>query len=318
MKKLRIGILGCADFATRAFIPNIKNNDQFELIAIASRTVAAAKTVAEKFNILPVHGYENLIGREDIDCVYIPLPVGLHYEWIVKSLQQGKHVLAEKSFTENHAQTKEIIDLAESKKRCVFEDFSFVYHSQFNTVFQMIESGEIGSVRMIRSSFGFPEFRKEDNIRYQKNIGGGALLDAGAYTLKAASFFLGPHLEIIGSDLNKLNNEVDYQGSILLKNKKGIVAQLSFGFDNYYQNMIEIWGSKGKITLTRAFTPRENFMPVMIIEKQNIKTEMVLPADNQLQKLLSDFYQAVQSDYSREFENILLQSKLLTEVRNHA
>ena len=317
MEKVRIGILGCSDFATRIFIPNIKKNDQFELIAIASRSAEKAKTVADSFNIQPVHGYDNLINSDDIDCVYIPLPVGLHYEWIVKSLKQGKHVLSEKSFAQNYEQTKEIIDLAKTKKRCVFEDFSFVYHSQFEYVFNLIQSGEIGETRLIKSSFGFPEFNKDDNIRYKKEIGGGALLDAGAYTIKAASLFLGPDLEIIGSDLNNLNREVDYQGSIMLKNEKGIVAQLSFGFDNYYQNTIEIWGNKGKIILSRAFTPREDFMPGLIIEKQNKKTEILLPADNQLQKLLADFSHSVNLDYSKEFQNILLQSKLITEISNN-
>ncbi len=110
MEKLRIGILGCADIANRLVIPNIKKLDQFELVAVASRSPEKANEFATKFDCLPVHGYENLILRNDIDCVYIPLPNGLHHEWMMNSLKHRKHILAENPFTEDYEKTKEIID----------------------------------------------------------------------------------------------------------------------------------------------------------------------------------------------------------------
>jgi len=231
MKKIRIGILGCADIANRLVIPNIRKSYQFELVAVASRSQEKAEAFASRFNCFAVHGYENLISRSDIDSVYLPLPNGLHHEWIMKSLKHGKHVLAEKPFTEDYSKTKEIIDLANKNKLCVYENFMFTYHTQFDTVFKLLESGEIGEIRLFKSSFGFPEINKSDNIRYKKQLAGGAVLDAGAYTVKASSFFLGPELKVIGADLNKLGNEVDFQGSAMLRNKKGIIAQIAFGFD---------------------------------------------------------------------------------------
>ena len=314
MKKIRIGILGCSDFATRIFMPNISKLDQFELVAVASRSSEKANEVASKFNCKPIHGYENLLMLNDIDSVYIPLPIGLHHEWIIKSLNHNKHVFSEKSIAENYKMTKEIIDLAESKKLCVFENFTFTYHSQYEYVFNLLNAGDIGEVRMFKSAFGFPEFNKETTIRYKTPVAGGALLDAGAYTLKATSFFLGPKLKVVGSDLNFMDKQVDYLGSVMLKNEKGIIAQLSFGFDNFYQNNIEIWGSKGKIVLSRAFTAGEGFMPGIIIEKQNKKTEIILPADNQMKKILLDFAEAIEANYDKEFQNILTQSKLLTDI----
>jgi len=318
MEKLRIGILGCADIANRLVIPNIKNLKEYELVAVASRSEEKANEFATKYNCSAVHGYENLISRNDIDCVYIPLPNGLHHEWIMKSLQNGKHILAEKPFTEDFDKTKEVIDLAELKKCCVYENFGFTYHSQFDYVFKLIQTGEIGEIRLLKTAFGFPEISSENNIRYKKSLAGGSVLDAGAYTVKASSFFLGNDLEVIGASLNNLGNEVDFQGSAMLRNKEGIVAQAAFGFDNYYQNMIEVWGSKGKITVSRAFTARENFMPEILIEKQNEVIKKALPADNQMKKILLDFAQSIQSNYSKEFDNILVQSKLLTDIIQHA
>jgi predicted dehydrogenase len=318
MDKLRIGILGCSDFATHIFIPNVIKLKAFNLVAVASRSFEKANEVAAKFNCIPIQGYDNLINREDINCIYIPLPVGLHHEWIMKSLHSNKHVFSEKSITKNFAETKEIIDLAKSKKLCVFENFMFTYHSQIEYVLNLLKTDEIGELRSLRSVFAFPEFKIDSNIRYKKELGGGALLDAGAYTIKAASFFLDPDLKLVGSDLEYFNKQVDYHGNALLKSRNGIVAHLSFGFDNYYQNLIELWGNKGKIVITRAFTAREGFMPTIIIEKQNQKTEILLPADNQMKKILQDFAQSVNLNYSKEYEAILNQSKLITEIINNA
>lgn len=314
--KIRIGILGCADIANRMVIPNMIQTGNFDVVAIASRTINKAVEFSNKFNCEPVEGYENLISRNDIEAIYIPLPTGLHYEWIMNSLNAGKHVLCEKALTTDISQTLSIISLAKEKKLCVFENFMFVFHSQFDFVKKQIEQGVIGDIRLLRSSFGFPPFSIDSNIRYKKELGGGALLDAGAYTVMAVHFFLGQKQMVLSSSLNNENWEIDFQGSAMLRNEAGIVSQIAFGFDNYYQNNIEIWGSNGKMTVERAFTAGPNYLPKVIIEIQNSKNEITLPADNHLQNLLKKFAECIvnnQNDFL--FEQIICQSSLLSQIK---
>jgi predicted dehydrogenase len=318
-EKIKIGILGCASIARRLVIPNMMNTGLFNVVAVSSRTEEKAKKFSRLFSCEAILGYENLIKREEIDAVYIPLPTGMHYEWIIKSLNSGKHIFAEKSIACTYDETKDILETAKEKNLCVFENFMFPYHSQYQFIESQVNNNEIGDIKLLRSSFGFPAFDNDNNIRYKKNLGGGALLDAGAYTLKASQLLLGLEQTVIAASLENDNKEVDFHGSAMLQNKNNIISQLAFGFNNYYQNNIELWGSKGKLITHRAFTAGPGFTPTVTIENQGRTTQYSLPADNHFKKILEAFYQAIKSNnYSIQYEQILNQSNLLTQVRKFA
>ncbi len=314
--KIKIGVMGCANIAEKCMIPAIKAINDFELVAVASRTKEKAEVFADKFSCDAVVNYANLIDREDINAVYIPLPTGLHEEWIIKSLKKGKHVIAEKSLAVDYASTARIIKEAEERQLLVMENYMFQYHNQHSFVQNLIKDGEIGEIHFFRSSFGFPP-RATDDIRYSKKLGGGALLDAGGYVVKAAQQFLGPHLELRGAFLKyhrKLG--IDIFGSALFMNNKDQIAQLSFSFDNFYQCNYEIWGSKGKVTADRAFTPPPDFAPKIILEKQNHKQEFVITPDNHFINILNELNRAIQEkDYYRHWNDALLQASLLEKIR---
>ena len=89
---MNIGVLGCANIAMRSVIPAIKSIPDFNLIAVASRSIEKANEYADKFQCEAVVGYDNLISRKDIDALYVPLPTGMHLEYVIKALENGKHV----------------------------------------------------------------------------------------------------------------------------------------------------------------------------------------------------------------------------------
>jgi predicted dehydrogenase len=297
-------------------MPAIKATNEFELIAVASRTKEKAETFAEKFSCEAIEGYSNLLSRDDIDAVYIPLPTGLHEEWIIKTLKKGKHVLAEKSLATDYISAMKIINEAESRQLLVMENYMFQYHNQHSFVQKLIKDGEIGDVHFFKSSFGFPP-RSKDDIRYSKKLGGGALLDAGGYVVKAAQLFLCPDLTLGGAFLRYDRQlDVDIYGGAILKNNKDQIAHVSFSFDNYYQCSYEIWGNKGKITADRAFTPPPNFAPTILLEKQYHKQEFAITPDNHFINILKEFHRAIQEkDFHRHWEDALMQANLLNQIR---
>jgi len=319
MKKIKIGVLGCADIAKRLAISAIKSTDECELVAIASMTLKKAQQFANQFNCEAIQGYENLLIKRDIDAVYIPLPTGLHYEWTVKALKNRKHVLAEKSISVDYASAKDMVETAQKNKLALFENFMFIFHSQYNFLFEKLNDGEIGEIRCFRSSFGFPPLRNDD-IRYIKALGGGALLDAGVYTIKAAQFILGNNLHVNAAYLKyDAATKVDVYGGAFLSNDNGLFAEVAFGFDNYYQNNIEIWGSKGKIIAERAFTAGPGFKPKIILEKQDKRHEFILPSDNHFVNLLKEFYNSItNNNFEYQYNEILKQAELVNAVRINA
>lgn len=320
MKKIRIGVLGCANIAKRTILPTIKSIARFDLIAVASRTKKKADEFAQLFECEAIVGYQNLVNRTDIDAIYMPLPTGLHEKWVLQALANDKHLLIEKSIAMTYQSAKNMINQAKYNNLVVMEDFMFLYHSQHQKIKEIIASGEIGEIRCFRSSFGFPPFQDSTNIRYNKNLGGGALLDAAAYTIRASQLFLGRNLTVTAASLNySKQKEVDIFGGVFLQNDNGLFAQLAFGFDNFYQCNYEIWGSKGKLIAHKSFTPRNHEKPLITIEKQDRKLSLNLEIDNHFENILNEFIRRIdQKDTQDGYIEILNQSRLVQEVRDTA
>lgn len=318
MNKLRIGVLGCASIAKRSVIPAIKSIAEFELVAIASRTKEKAANFAEEFECDAVVGYQELIDRKDIDVIYMPLPTGLHEEWVVKALEAGKHIHIEKSLAMNYDSAKRMVELAREKGLLIMENFMFIYHQQHQFVKGLIAQGEIGEVRCFRSSFGFPPLEK-DNFRYNSELGGGALLDAAAYTVRVSQYFLGNDIKVEAATLNTMNTEVDLFGGAYLKAPNGMFAEVAVGFDNFYQCNYEIWGSKGKIISQRAFTPGVDFKPTITLEQQGDNINYEIGAENHFVNILNEFKRCVlENDFESKYNEILNQSRLLQELKDKA
>lgn len=317
---INIGILGCAAIAERSVIPAINNlPENYKLIAVSSRNSEKAIEFAEKFNCEGIVGYENMINRTDIDALYVPLPTGLHKEWINKALNSGKHVYAEKSIALNLAECESMVEAAKENQVALMEGFMFQYHSQHQHLKQLINDGAIGELRHFSASFGFPPLEKE-NFRYDPIVGGGALYDAGAYPLRASFFILGDNLEVTGAAIKRdAVSGASIFGSAFLKGENGIGASISFGFDNFYQSNYQLWGNKGKITVERAYTPRPNMIPTFTLENQNGLQVIESTADDHFQKALLEFHAIIlNSDLrSRHFKEILQQSEALEKINSY-
>ncbi|APD06087.1 D-xylose 1-dehydrogenase (NADP(+)) [Flavobacteriaceae bacterium UJ101] len=315
------GIISCANIAINNIIPALKRiyKDK-RSITLSSRDINKAKELAIKFNCDYAASYEALLEDDSIDAVYIPLPNALHFEWVKKSLLKGKHVLVEKPTTMNFEQSKLLVELAKSRNLALVENFQFQFHSQHEYVKELIKSEEIGEIRSFRSSFGFPPFSESDNIRYKRNLGGGALLDAGAYVLKATTFIMGNGFQVESSFL-KYHDEykVDWFGGAFLVNKeKDIFSEVAFGFDNFYQCNYEIWGSKGKITSTRAFTAKHDYIPSIILEKQGFLKEIKLQKDDHFVNMLNYFINLCRvGNFDIEWNKILEQARLIDQVNQY-
>ena len=125
MKTVRVGVLGCAGIATRRMLPAFAAAPGTRVIAIASRETGRAEQTARLFGCEPVTGYENLLARNDIDAVYVPLPAALHACWTERALGCGKHVLCEKPLTTSAGQTRRLARLADEKGLVLKENFVF-------------------------------------------------------------------------------------------------------------------------------------------------------------------------------------------------
>lgn len=311
------GILGTANIARKAIAPELIGLENNKLLAVASRSQVAALSFASEFGIEAIQGYSKLLERKDIDTVYVPLPTGMHFEWVKKALKAKKNVLVEKTAFMSIDEALEMIELAKESNLVLIENFQFQFHSQHQFVKELIKTNDIGKLRIFRSSFGFPPFNLEDNIRYDKKLGGGALLDAGAYTLKVIDFLFEEKFEVTDAFLSYHDEyKVDwYGGGMLVNSEKNLLAQVAFGFDNYYQCKYEIWGSKGRIISHRAYTAKSGFNPIVSVEKDGQVLDHELPSDNHFKNMIIHFNNCITDQKLRqeEYDKIKRQAIVLND-----
>jgi len=315
---INVGVMGCANIAKRSLIPAFANHGDFRVVAIASRSSAKAEPLAEQYGCRAC-GYEELVGSEDVDLVYCPLPTGLHHQWVKRALEAGKHVLCEKSLACTFGEVEDLVATARRGGRFLMESFQFRFHAQNLHVKELLASGVIGPIRQVIVRFGIPPFPEgAANIRYSAELGGGALLDNGAYTIKCATYLLGKKVRILaamsGGACPELGN-VDLVGSMMLS-ADGVPVQTAYGFDHFYQNGYEIWGKDGKISTTRAFTAREDFAAPVVLETKSGRETKTFN-DDHFARLMDYIAKTVASgDYEAEYEECLVQARLLGEAHH--
>lgn len=337
---IRIGIICPSEIAFRRFLPALQLCEEFKYMGVAYATIEEwfgekdiqdnakqefileseqkkAEMFRERYGGAVFSSYAELIENPEVDAVYIPLPPELHYKWAKKALMTGKHVIVEKPATTDIKKTEELISIAKENGLALHENYMFVFHKQLEDISKIILSGELGDIRLYRVDFGFPKRQKGD-FRYCKELGGGALLDCGGYTLKYASKLLGDGAYIECANLNYVKEyEVDLYGSATLKNQEGNVAQISFGMDNQYKCDLEVWGSKGKLLSNRVLTAPAEFEPTCFIKIGDEERIIKLSADNAFEKSILFFENCIKSDNVRmqEYRDMYKQAELVEMFR---
>jgi len=189
--KVRWGVLGVANIATKKVIPAMQAGEWSTILGIASRDLTKAEQAATQLGIQKSYGsYEDLLEDSDIEAVYIPLPNHLHVEWTIKAAQAGKHVLCEKPIGLSVAEALSLLDVRESTGVKIQEAFMILTHPQWVAALNLIRDGRIGPVRSITSYFSYNN-QDPKNIRNIRKIGGGGLMDIGCYLIFCSRLIFG-------------------------------------------------------------------------------------------------------------------------------
>jgi predicted dehydrogenase len=177
---LKIGVLGAARITPTALVRPAREIAGLELDAVAARDSRRAQAFAHKHGVSRVFGsYQTLLDDPCIDAIYNPLPNSLHFEWTIKALEAGKHVLCEKPFCSNANEARLMVQASQQAGLILMEAFHYRYHPLIERVRELVT--RLGRVRHIETRFCHPLPRFND-IRFSYNLGGGANMDLGAYT----------------------------------------------------------------------------------------------------------------------------------------
>ncbi|MGN7940395.1 Gfo/Idh/MocA family protein [Virgibacillus sp. 6R] len=259
MSKVRWGILSTAKIGREQVIPAIHRSKLAEVAAIASGR-ENVNEIARDLNIPTTYSsYEELLRDPSIDVVYIPLPNHLHKKWVIEAAKHGKHVLCEKPATLDSEETKEMVAVCREQNVKFMEAFMYQFHPMNQRVKEIIANGEIGEVKIVRSSFSFYLSDRDTNIRMKKEMGGGALYDIGCYCIHVIRMITGSEPKLIKATATIDDKTgVDITTTVLMTLENGVQATFDCSFDMFGGQYYEVVGTKGKITVPYAFRPDQH------------------------------------------------------------
>ncbi len=209
METLRIGVLGAARIAPQALVRPARVVEGAEVVAVAARNRSRAQAFARRHRIPRVHGdYAALLADPEVDAVYNPLPNSLHCEWTLRALEAGKHVLCEKPMASNAEEAARMAEAAEKRGLVLDEAFHWRAHPLAARMREVVASGALGRLVHVEASMCIP-FLLPGDIRYRYELGGGATMDTGCYTVSIVRHLAGEEPEVVHADARLSSPRVD-------------------------------------------------------------------------------------------------------------
>lgn len=187
----RWGIAATGGVAVR-FAESMRTTGQGAIVAVGSRSSDRARAFADRFDVPHAHGsYDDLFADPDVDIVYVGTPHGRHADDVLRALEHGKHVLCEKPFALNAEEVREVARVATERDRFVMEAMWTRFLPSYVAMTDAIAAGRIGEPLMVEADFGWRGPVDPTNRHFDRELGGGALLELGVYPVHLALLVLG-------------------------------------------------------------------------------------------------------------------------------
>jgi predicted dehydrogenase len=273
---MRWGILGPGRIS-RAFLTGLAGSATERAVAVGSRELARAETVAQHFEVSRAYGsYEQLLADDDVEAVYVATPNSAHAQWAIAAAEAGRHVLCEKPLGVSRAEAESMFAAAREHDVWLMEAFMYRFHPRTLRLAELVAAGEIGTPTLVRASFGFA-VTDTANVRLDAQLAGGALMDVGCYPVNAARMLAGP---VTSAAARARWQDVDVTLAGVCDHAGGALSLVSGSLVSGRHNVLQVVGSDGVIDLPEAFTPpRDRPSTLLITRGMDTEEQTFAPTD---------------------------------------
>lgn len=315
MGPVGFGVLGARSYvATRAVIPAIRASDQAALVAVASR----GGPVPDALGPFDAGSYEAVVAHPAVEAVYLPLPNGLHREWVERAASAGKHVLCEKPLAPCARDAEAMFAAADGAGILLAEAWMTPFQVRWRRALDMAAGGELGEVRQVRAEFTFTiGAERAADYRWDPAQGGGALLDVGIYCL-------GPAIELWGAEPPELSvsrrraaTGVDVTTSVRAAWDDGRMASSLVSFELPERQLLEIAGTAGRLSIDdRAHSGGPGATATELVRPDGTRETLESPDDDPYERMVSAFARAVRgiAPWPRPAAEVIALLRLLDRI----
>lgn len=292
-QKIRWGILSTAYIARGQVVPAIQESRNGEVAAVASRDLEKAEKFAKDLSIPRAYGsYEELLRDPEIDAIYNPLPVSHHAEWSIKCAEAGKPCLCEKPLAANAEQAREMVRIFERHDQHFAEAFMYRFHPVTQKTLELLRGGAVGELNFMRATFTVNlGDDAENNIRFKKATGGGALRDVGAYCVNVMRLMSGE--EPVEAKALANCGEVDEMLAGLLKFPGGALGYFGCSLRTHFACSYEMSGTEGTLIVDAGTIPKDNQPHAVRVCRDHEWQTYETPPANHYQLMVEDFAEAL-------------------------
>jgi predicted dehydrogenase len=321
-KKVRWGIVSTANIGLKKVIPGILKSPHSEVVALASRDLGKAQAALDQLGLTSAraHGsYEALFADPDVDAIYNPLPNHLHVPVTLAAARAGKHVLCEKPIAMNAAEAARLLDAP--KDILITEAFMVRCHPQWHRAREIIRSGELGTVNLVRGVFLY--FNDDPtNVRNLADIGGGGIMDIGCYCVIAGRYlFEAEPVRVVALVDRDPGFRTDRLASVIADFGNGRQLIFSCGTQSSGRQCVEAIGTQGSLEIVIPFNaPTDEKTSLLVgsggpMDRSLFRRE-IIPAIDQYAAEAEAFALAVLGEQPLEYgvEDSILQMRVLDAI----
>ena len=242
------------------FANAIRETSNSRIVSVASLNKDRINNFLNKYNYKNVNAYDNydeIVKDKNINAIYIATLNNTHFNILKKCSENNKNILCEKPFTLNYDEAKKVSVYILKNNIIFYEGFAYRSHPQTKIIKEIVENNELGEITSIKSSFGFKVNKiKPESRLFNKELGGGAILDIGCYPLSILNFlYKSNNYKFLYAKGNFTQTDVDdfAEAEITIDNK--INCQIKVSFRENYENKTILEGKKGKLIINNPWMP---------------------------------------------------------------
>tara|TARA_Y100000590_G_C15680742_1_gene999686 strand:- start:107 stop:1081 length:975 start_codon:yes stop_codon:yes gene_type:complete len=264
---IKWGILGLGNMGNR-FAEAIKETKNAKLSSVASLNNSRLDAFSNKFQIDKkncLNDYEELIKSDDVDAIYISTLNNTHLDLVKKCANSKKNILCEKPLGLNYNQAAVAKKYIDDNNIKFYEAIAYYSHPQTELLKKLISENEIGEVEEIDSTFGFKTRVKPSSRLFNKELGGGAILDVGCYPISFLMLFENNknNIKFKNKKITLATTHVDDYAEANLIISKNISANIKVSLKENFINNCVIKGTNGEITIPNPWIQgKKNFIEI--------------------------------------------------------
>lgn len=257
--RVRYAVVGLGHIAQVAVLPGFAQAKASELTALVSGDPTKLQKLGRQHDVPAVYTYDRYdecLASPDVDAIFIALPNDLHFDFCLRAVAAGKHVLCEKPLALSVRDAEEMLEAARANGVKLMTAYRLHFEPANLSAIELVRSGRLGEPRYFSSTFSY-QVTDPDNIRLKWERGGGPVFDIGVYCINAARYLFGAEPEEVTALLANSGDarfrEVEETAGALLRFPGGRLASFIVSFGAAEAARYELVGTKGSVTLDPAF-----------------------------------------------------------------